>query len=103
MPIFSAAISMAISPLRKACGEPNPRNAEPQPWLVADREALGADIPDIVTGAHELGLTQGHQVTEFGVRTVIEPPVIFQRDDLAVLVESPLGLDLRPVNAYRCR
>ncbi len=58
-----------------------------------NRIALGADVRNVVAGAHELRLAKGHEVTKFGVRTVVEPPVVFQSDDLAVLVCSPLGLD----------
>jgi len=58
-----------------------------------NRVALGTDVRNTVTGAHKLRLAQGEEVAEFGIRAVIHPPFIIQRDQLAVLIRAPLGLD----------
>ena len=51
------------------------------------------DIGDVIPGANELGLPQGQQITELGIRAMVDHPVAFHRHDLAVLVGAVLEID----------
>ena len=59
-----------------------------------DRAAAAADVLEVVARADELRLTDRQQIAELRIRTVIDPPVGFHRDQLAVLVAGQLDVDV---------
>ena len=59
----------------------------------ADGTANAADVFDVIAGTDKLGATGGEQITELGVRSVIDRPVPFHSQQFAVFISSQFELE----------
>ena len=60
------------------------------------RLALVSDVADIVAGSRKLGQTHGQQISELGIRTVVDIVVSFHGQQLSILI-------CRHLHVHECR